>query len=126
MFSSNSQEESELGNLHKLYIIPLKAVLVVFHSNISEILKVMCQTVLSFPSPTGYLSVFRGALVSAEPGERPGRSSLGHHAGLAPCSLLRLPTSHLGHLRPCHHPGNPAAGYTRTNSSFSSDNIARF
>lgn len=64
----------------------------------------------SFLSPTGYLYVFPGALVSINPGERPGRSGLGHHAGLAPHSLLCLFASHLGHLHTGHHPGNPARG----------------
>uniref|UniRef100_A0A669BDY4 Transporter n=2 Tax=Oreochromis niloticus TaxID=8128 RepID=A0A669BDY4_ORENI len=54
-----------------------------------------------------HIYIFPGALVTTEPGERTGRSSLGHHAGLDPYPLIRFSASHLGHLRPSHYPGNP-------------------
>lgn len=61
---------------------------------------------------SGDLRVLPGELVSVGPGEGPGGSAVGHRAGLDPHVLLRLPAAHLGRLRPGHHPGNPAAGYT--------------
>lgn len=61
----------------------------------------------------GHVHIFPGALVSVEPGEGARSSRLGHHAGLAPHPLLRVPASRLGRLRPRHHSGNPAAGDPR-------------
>lgn len=66
----------------------------------------------SFLPSSGHIYIFPGALVTTDPGERTGGSSMGHNAGLDPYPLIRFSASHLGHLRPGHYPGNPDTGDT--------------
>lgn len=68
-----------------------------------------CSDRSSLP-PSGHFPVFGGELVSAQPGQRSGRSGLGHRPRFDPDLLLRLSPPHLGHLQLLRHPWNATTG----------------